>query len=171
MTSVREMTTVRELAERNHVTGEAIRKQLRRYKKELEGHVHQQGNMQFLDDEAVEFLQKHRNNNPIVVGQNEKAIQLEQLKEQNMSLMAKIAEQAEKIAAQSEEMLQLERLRLESSEKLRIAEKRASEAELKAQESKAQYERTMFELRRLKFKLKKEQERKLTVKERLFGRR
>lgn len=163
--------TVKELAEMNHISCEAIRKQIRHYRKELEGHVHRQGRTQLLDEEAVAFLQERRNNNPVIIEKKENSALIGQLKEQNTILLAKVAEQAEKLAAQSEELRQFERLRLESSEKLLFAERQATESEQREKEFKARYERTLTELRRLRYTLKKEQERKLTVKERLFGRK
>lgn len=165
------MTTIKELAEKNHVSCEAIRKQLRRYKKELDGHVCQQGRTQLLDDEAVAFLQEHRSSNPIIIRQEEKFAWIEQLQEQNTLLLVKAAEQAEKIAAQSKEILRLERLRLENSEKLRLSEIRADKSEQKIQELTAKSERTAAKLKQLRSELEAERRRKLTWKERLFGRK
>ena len=96
---------------------------------------------------------------------------MDQLQNQNTLLLAKVAEQAEKIAAQSIEILRLERFRLESSEKLRISEGRADESERKLQELTAQSKRTATELKQLRIKLEAERHRKLTLKERLIGRK
>jgi hypothetical protein len=165
------MITVKELAERNHVSCEAIRKQLRRYKKELDGHVLQQGRTQLLDDEAIAFLQEHRSRNPIIIQQEDKSAWIEQLQEQNTLLLAKVAEQAEKIVAQSKEILQLERFRLESSEKLRLSEELSHKSERKVQELTTQSERAAAELKQLRAELEAERHRRLTWKERLFGRK
>lgn len=158
------MRTVREVAEMFHVSYEAVRKQIKRYKNELEGHIFKQGRTQLLDDEAIAFLREHRESNPIIVGQSEKAAQFEQQKEQITVLLAKVAEQADKIAAQSEELRQFDKLQLESGEKIRQAEGRAAEAERRSEQAEA-------ELQQLRAELEAEKSRKLTWRERFRGRK
>lgn len=54
------MQTIRQFADSQHVTYEAVRQQIERYKKELKNHIKKQGRTRYLDDEAVAFLTKKR---------------------------------------------------------------------------------------------------------------
>lgn len=80
------------------VTYEAVRQSVKRYSTELEGHIHQEGRTQFLDDEAVKFLDEHRNRNPVVIIQQDKDEQIEQLRQEKEALLVKVAAQGARIA-------------------------------------------------------------------------
>ena len=54
------MITIRDYAKENNVSYEAIRKQIKRYEDELNGHIIKQNRTQFLDDIAVAILDQHR---------------------------------------------------------------------------------------------------------------
>lgn len=84
------MISIRDYAEANSVTYEAIRKKLKQYEKELEGHLHKQGRTTFLDDAAVDFLEKHKNVNPIVVGDQQQLQEVNRLRDENDNLKDKI---------------------------------------------------------------------------------
>lgn len=157
--------TVKQVAEEFKVTPEAVRQQLKRYKKDLSGHVLKQGRTQILDDFAVEFLREHRNSNPIIVGQSEKAAQFEQVRDQNTFLLAKVAEQADKIAAQSEELRRFDKLQLESGEKLRQAEERADQAETRAGQAEGRADQLAEDLRQARAELDAEKQRRISWKE------
>lgn len=66
------METIKQYAERHSVSYEAIRKQVERYKKELDGHVFQKGNTKVLDDEAIKFLDARRKDNPVIMYERER---------------------------------------------------------------------------------------------------
>ena len=56
-----ELMTIKDYAESRNITYEAVRKQVRQYKKsDLKGHLNYQGKLTFLDEYAVDFLDKHR---------------------------------------------------------------------------------------------------------------
>ena len=61
------MITIKDYAAQKNVTYEAIRKQLVRYKKELNGHIIKKNRTQYLDDYAVSFLNDRRRENAITV--------------------------------------------------------------------------------------------------------
>lgn len=61
------MLSIKDYAADKGISCEAVRKQLRKYTTELEGHVHKEGRTQYLDEIAVEFLDEHRNKAPIAV--------------------------------------------------------------------------------------------------------
>ena len=96
------MITIKEYAKKNNVSYEAIRKQIKRYENELNGHVIKQNRTQFLDEVATAILDKHRKENPIVILNQDTDNQIQQLKEENRNLLLKVAAQADKITELSE---------------------------------------------------------------------
>ena len=94
--------SLKDYAEQKNISYEAVRKQVVRYKNELEGHVIKDGRQQFLDDEAVAFLDGKREKNPIIVVQASKDERIKELEQENMNQLNKIAAQADKIAELSE---------------------------------------------------------------------
>ena len=54
------MISIKDYAKNKGVSYEAVRKQVNRYKDELDGHIHKQNRTQYLDDEAVTFLDSKR---------------------------------------------------------------------------------------------------------------
>lgn len=62
------MISIKDYASDSGVSYEAVRKQIKRYREELDGHVRTEGRVQYLDDVAVAFLNEHRSKNPLVVG-------------------------------------------------------------------------------------------------------
>ena len=69
------------------VSYEAIRKQIKRYDAELEGHLIKQNRFLMLDDEAVQFLDGKRSENPVIVYEQNKDEELEQLRQENKMLL------------------------------------------------------------------------------------
>jgi chromosome segregation ATPase len=52
--------SIRDFAKSHFVTYEAIRKSVIRYREELSGHIIRKDGCQYLDEEAVKFLEEHR---------------------------------------------------------------------------------------------------------------
>ena len=77
-----EYWTIKQLADDQHVSYEAIRKQLVRYRKELEGHIIRRKQQKLLDDYAVDFLKKRRRQSPIVVINQERTAVIDDLQAQ-----------------------------------------------------------------------------------------
>lgn len=69
--------SIKDYAKQKGVTYEAIRKQISRYKNELEGHIVVDHRRQLLDETAVAILDKHREGNPVIVYQQDKEQQLQ----------------------------------------------------------------------------------------------
>ncbi len=90
--------SLRDYAAQKNVSYEAVRKQVRRYEAELEGHIIKDGRQQFLDDDAVAFLDAKRQKNPVVVMQRNKDDTLDELRRQKEDLLVKVAAQADQIA-------------------------------------------------------------------------
>lgn len=86
------MISMKDYAESKGISYEAVRKQVKRYKNELEAHVHKEGRTQFLDDEAVSFLDSKRAESPIVLIQANKDEEIERLTAENKALLIEVAE-------------------------------------------------------------------------------
>lgn len=71
--------TLRDYAKQNNISYEAVRKQLVRYKDELGDHIIRDGRQQFLDEDAVAFLDGKRQKNPIAIIQMDKDERIEAL--------------------------------------------------------------------------------------------
>lgn len=81
------MITIKDYAKQKGVSYEAIRKQIKRYDAELEGHLIKQNRFFMLDDEAVQFLDGKRSENPVIVYEQNKDEELEQLRQENKMLL------------------------------------------------------------------------------------
>ncbi|WP_279128260.1 hypothetical protein [Acidaminococcus fermentans] len=81
------MITIKDYAKQKGVSYEAIRKQIKRYEEELEGHLVKQNRFLMLDDEAVQFLDSKRSENPVIVYEQNKDEELEQLRHENKVLL------------------------------------------------------------------------------------
>lgn len=92
------VTSLREYAKRKNISYEAVRKQVARYREELGDHITMDGRQQFLDDEAVAFLDAKRQKSPVVIIQQGKDEQIEQLTKERDLLLAKVAAQGDQIA-------------------------------------------------------------------------
>ena len=123
------MITVKEFAKKQHRTVQAVYQSIDRYKIQLDGHIQKIGRTSYLDDEAVAFLESKREQNPVVIYQQDKDEELEQLRKNADVMKAKIAELQEKVNKSQEEYiaLQAENAKLlalpaETEKKLAVAE-------------------------------------------------
>ena len=77
------MISIAQYAETRGISGTAVRRQIARYSEELEGHVVVSGRRRMLDDEAIEFLDQHRQPRTMVIdGEATLADQVEVLQDQ-----------------------------------------------------------------------------------------
>lgn len=86
------MISIRDYAKERAISYEAARRSVNRYKQELEGHISTQGRTKYLDEEAVAFLDSKRQQNPVVVINQDKNEELERLRNEKETLLIKIAE-------------------------------------------------------------------------------
>lgn len=77
--------TLKQFADAQHVTYEAVRQQVERYKKELKGHVTKIGRTRYLDDEAIAFLTRKRQEMSVFV-LPDSSEELRRLQKENESL-------------------------------------------------------------------------------------
>ncbi len=151
------MVSIRDYAKMNNVSYEAIRQQVKRYEDELNGHIIKQNRTQYLDDAAVDILDQHRKENPVVVMEVGKDEEIKRLQEENKNLLVKVAAQADKISQLNEELKekteQMTSLFLENKEKTLLLEQKNDQEE---------------EIKQLKEEL--DQEKRKGFLARLFGR-
>lgn len=76
------MKTIKQYAEEQGVSYEAIRKQIGTYKEELRDHISIKNRTQYLDDWAIDFLTAKRKENPVIIVSKEKASEVEDLRQQ-----------------------------------------------------------------------------------------
>lgn len=92
------VVSLKDYAAQKNISYEAVRQQVVRYKDELGSHVIRDGRQQFLDEEAVAFLDAKRQKNPVAIIQQSKDEAIEDLRKEREQLLHKIAAQADEIA-------------------------------------------------------------------------
>lgn len=101
--------TIREYAKQKGVSYEAIRKQIARYKDDLDGHLIREKRSILLDDFAVEFLDDRRRESPVIVLNESEKESVERLKAQLEAVKNElIATQKTVITLQEEKQLMIE---------------------------------------------------------------
>ena len=84
------MKTIKQYAEEQGVSYEAIRRQISTHKEELNDHIVIKGRTQYLDDWAVEFLNERRKENPVILINQDKADEVEALRQQIETLRTQL---------------------------------------------------------------------------------
>lgn len=92
------VVSLKDYAAQKNISYEAVRQQVVRYKDELTGHVIRDGRQQFLDEEAVAFLDAKRQKSPVAIIQQSKDDAIDALEQERDLLLHKIAAQADRIA-------------------------------------------------------------------------
>lgn len=176
--------SLKDYAKEKNISYEAVRQQVVRYKDELGSHVIKDGRQQFLDEEAVAFLDAKRQKNPVAIIRMDKDEQIEELEQEKSNLLIKIAEQADKIAQLSEwkadhaiaiaEANQKQLLLEENQKKIEYLENSLKDAnkliEEKTEAEKAVEDKLHFaEQRAEQLQAQLDAERNKTFLQRLFG--
>ena len=153
------MISLKEYAKSKQVSYEAVRKQVTRYSSELGDHVTIQNRTKLLDDYAVTFLDKKRQQNPVIVQDRdwEKDLEKAQTEIEKLRVLLLDAQknlmtaQGRIIDLQDERTTLLEKkskheAMLRSQEQLRAA---AQERAEKAEKEIQKYRKTIFGLYKL----------------------
>lgn len=139
-----EMVTIKQLAEKKHVSYEAVRRMVKKYEKDLKDHIFTgTDGSRLLDDVAVEFLTDRRRQNVVVARAEDTTDELGALRDQLKAAQAEIvALQAARIADQQ----QIITLQQESTQ-ARLEDKTArAAAETRAEELHKQLEQARMEI-------------------------
>lgn len=83
--------SIKDYAKARKISYEAARQQVKRYAEELDGHIAKQNRTQYLDDYAVELLDDHRQQSPIVIVNQDRDEEIERLRVENKALLQQIA--------------------------------------------------------------------------------
>ncbi len=84
------MVSFKDYAKNNGVSYEAVRQQVARYRDEIGDHIVKKGKTQYLDEEAVSFLDNKRKENPIILLERNKDEEIERLTEENKALLVQL---------------------------------------------------------------------------------
>lgn len=114
------MVTLREYAAKWDISYEAVRRQVSRCSKELEGHIIMKGKVKYLDDDAVRILDSKRATNVVRVYDHdpENDQQIKEAEKQNTALMEKITEMSTSLNAQREKIEELKDIIIEKDNKI-----------------------------------------------------
>lgn len=120
--------SLKDYARDKGISYEAVRQQVNRYKPELSGHIQKKGRTQFLDDEAIAFLDSKRQENPIILIQADKDEEIQRLQDENKALLVKIAELQDALLREKDTVkaLQTEKIELLEAKQEQEAAKRKS---------------------------------------------
>lgn len=120
------MITIKDYAKQKGVSYEAIRKQIKRYEDELEGHLVKQNRFLMLDDEAVQFLDSKRSENPVIVYEQNKDEELEQLRHENKVLLIQMNTVQEQLGKVQQKLIaEMNTTKLLTQEKVQYLEYKA----------------------------------------------
>ena len=108
------MKTLKEYANENHITYEAVRQQVKRYEKELINHIKKIKRTKYLDEFAIELLDKKRVDNPVIIMESSKDDEIKRLVGENKALLLKVASLQEQLILEKEnvQLLQNEKIEL-----------------------------------------------------------
>lgn len=160
--------SLKEYARIKSVSYEAVRQQIARYREELGDHVVKDGRQQFLDEEAVAFLDERRQKNPVVIYQENKDEELERLRTECQQLLEELNGAKDRIIAQQDKLYELaaseqKMLLLESTSK--AAEERAARADERAEQAERQATLAIQGKLEVELALEEEKERAQTLED------
>ena len=119
------MVSLKQYAKNKGVSYEGVRKQVNRYKDELKGHISKVNRTQYLDEEAVAFLDSKRAESPIIIMESGKDEEIQRLEMENKALLLKVAELQEALLKEKDQV------KLLQNEKIELLEAKNQKAEKK----------------------------------------
>lgn len=145
---------IKSYARQKGVSTQAVYKQISNYNDELKDHIIKEKGKRWLDDYAVEFLDRQSNASAVAVQTIEKDEAVELLKDKYIAVLEDVKQMG----------IELQ----EAKSQLALAEKSQAQLEAEKQAEREQLEREIAEL---KEQLEAEQNRKLTFGERFLGKK
>lgn len=101
------MMTIKQYAKMQNVSYEAIRKQVERYRADLDGHIIKDNKVQMLDDYAIDFLNQRRRESPVIIYEKERTEIEEQLRAELDSTKSLLIQAQSEIIKLNDTRLQL----------------------------------------------------------------
>ena len=103
-----DLVTIKQYAEDQGISYEAVRKQVVRYSDELSGHIIKRDRRQFLDQWAVDFLTEKRRQSPVVLVNMDQSEENERLREEIDSLRVKLMTAQNELLSEKDRVIQLQ---------------------------------------------------------------
>lgn len=103
-----ELVTIKQFADSQGISYEAVRKQLHKYSEELSGHVIPKDRTRYLDEVAVKFLQERRRESPIILQNMDQGEEISRLQDQVESLRAQLVSAQNKLLESQERIISLQ---------------------------------------------------------------
>ena len=100
--------TIKQYAESQNVSYEAVRKQIVGYGEELKDHIVRKGRTQYLDEWAVDFLTKRRRENPVVLLSQDKDEAIESMKQQIETLRVQLMTAQSELLKEKDRIIELQ---------------------------------------------------------------
>ena len=97
------LLSIREYAKSRFITYEAARRQVIRYEKELRGKIEIKARTQYLNDQAIEFLDQHRKDSPVTVYKEKERQETEKQKSELEDLRIKYTALLEQVTMMQKE--------------------------------------------------------------------
>lgn len=113
------MISIKDYASQKNVSYEAVRKQVKRYETQLDGHLERIGRTLYLDDDAVAFLDEKRKKNPVVVVQEDTDRVVQGLYSENKQLLIKITALQDELIEEKSKVQELQGLLLAEREQVK----------------------------------------------------
>lgn len=125
------MVSIKDYAKKNGVSYEAVRQQVARYRDEIGCNIVKKGKTQYLDEEAVAFLDGKRKENPVILLERNKDEEIDRLTEENKALLVKLATVQDQLIEAIPKIAQAEQsqLLLEAKEAINEAQKAQIESQ------------------------------------------
>ena len=124
------MLTIKQYAESRHISYEAARKSFNRYYEDIKGHVTKQGRMNLVDDEGAAFLDGKRQENPVVVVNEDKNERIASLEAENKALLLKVTQLQDELLKERNTVKELMQDKIQLLEEKKKAEEKTVEEAL-----------------------------------------
>ena len=161
------MKLVKDYAKERNISHQAVYKLIDNHEAELKDYIVKQGRTRFLLPEAEKILDSYRNKAQIVIEKQDRIDEIERLNAENKNLLLKVATQADKIATLAEEAKNNAILIAEANNNAKLLEDKTKQLD----EIKADRDELLDKLHRAETELEAEKNRKLSLKERIFGKK
>lgn len=113
------MISIKDYAAQKNVSYEAVRKQIKRYETQLDGHLERVGRTLYMDDDAVAFLDEKRKKNPVVVVKEDTDRVVQGLYNENKQLLIKITALQDELIEEKSKVQELQGLLLTEREQVK----------------------------------------------------
>ena len=103
-----ELVTLKQFADDQGITYEAVRRQVIRHADKLQGHIVKKNRTQYLDDEAVKILKDRRRESPIVLQTIDQSEEIDRLTDQIESLKAQLMTAQNELLKEKDRIISLQ---------------------------------------------------------------